>query len=421
MPDKSVKETKTTIDSMLELLRSRGKMDINSVSAALNVAPSVIEGWAKIFETGGLARITYDFGRMFIEPIELQGVSQEVLKAQTGAKKTVIEQSVETQNVLISRITDAIKSIDQATLEAEKEFATKEPELRKSLDELNKLKNIVEVYKVQMQEVARGVDTDYNTLIKKIETVNRGLAPFTAAGFETTIHTITRRINEIIDAIKNTEGAISAIQKSKDSTVSDIRKNLAAQVKILEDTTNKSIGKVNESFGQYKAQLDEQIRVLDAQAALGIIALKQLRELNSEEQIYTKRIEDHKRALTEKYEKVQSEIRATNVLMARKSEELTTTVNNLIKKFGPVGQVSNSINIAKAKKSDIEKEISSMLVELKEINDVLASIGSSKAMSDEQRSKLISGLEQKSSQTMVRIEGLRKSLSSINTELKGSA
>jgi len=419
MPDKSVKETRTTIDSMLELLRSRGRMDINSITAMLNTAPTVVEGWAKVLESGGLAKITYDFGRMYVEPTNI-GVSEEAQKAQSTARRTVVEQSLETQNILINRINDAIRSIDQATIEAEKEFSKQQPGLRRSLDELNRLKTTIELYKTQMQAVAKSAEIDYSTITKKIETVSRGLEPFASNSFETTIQIITKRTNEIIAAIKNSETSFDALEKSKDSAIEEIKRNFSTQIKELESTVNSSINQINSSYAQYKAQLNGELKTMDTQATLAVYALKQLRELVNEEQRYAKRIDDHKRQLTEKYAKVESELRAANTLMARKSDELTATIDNLINKFGPLGEVSTSIELAKSRKLEVEKEIVSMMTELKGVSGVLSSIGSSKGMPEDQRAKLLTELGQKSTQIMSRIEALRKSLSGIETGLKGA-
>jgi len=420
MPDKNVKETRTTIDSMLELLRARGRMDINSITAVLNIAPTVVEGWAKVLESGGLARITYDFGRMFVEPFGMLGVGEEVLKAQSLARKTVVEQSVETQNILINRINDAIRSIDQATVEAEREFSKQQPSLRKSLEELNRLKTTVELYKTQMQAVAKGAETDYSTIMKKIEIVSRGLEPFTSNNFETTIKTITKRINEIIESIKNTEMNVDALSKGKDSAIEEIKKGLSAQIKELENTVNGSVSQVNSSYKQYKLQMDEELKNLNTQATLAVYALKQLHELIIDGQRYAKRIDEHKGQLTEKYAKVQSELRAANTLMTRKSDELTATIDNLIKKFGSLGEISTSIELAKSKRAEVEKEIASMMTELKGISGMLSSIGSEKGMSEDQRVNLLRELGQKSTQIMSRIEAMRKSLSGIETGLKGA-
>ena len=67
----SAREAKTTIDSMVELLKMKGRMDLNSVAMALGLASSVVEGWAKVLEAGGVVKITYEVGRMYIEPMNL--------------------------------------------------------------------------------------------------------------------------------------------------------------------------------------------------------------------------------------------------------------------------------------------------------------------------------------------------------------
>ena len=42
MEQKSNTEARTTIDTMLELIRSKGRIDLNSIASTLGIAPSVV-------------------------------------------------------------------------------------------------------------------------------------------------------------------------------------------------------------------------------------------------------------------------------------------------------------------------------------------------------------------------------------------
>jgi hypothetical protein len=66
-----IASAKTTIDSLLDLLRTRGRTELNSVAAKLNIDPRIIENWAKVLENGNLIKISYEVGKMYLEPITL--------------------------------------------------------------------------------------------------------------------------------------------------------------------------------------------------------------------------------------------------------------------------------------------------------------------------------------------------------------
>jgi hypothetical protein len=43
----------TTIDSMVELIKAKGKIDVYpSIAVALDISPAVVEDWARVLESG---------------------------------------------------------------------------------------------------------------------------------------------------------------------------------------------------------------------------------------------------------------------------------------------------------------------------------------------------------------------------------
>ena len=43
-------ETKTSIDSLLDLLNKYGRRDLTSIAVELGISPTIIESWLKILE-----------------------------------------------------------------------------------------------------------------------------------------------------------------------------------------------------------------------------------------------------------------------------------------------------------------------------------------------------------------------------------
>ncbi len=66
--NKNSNETKTSIDKMLTLLQNKGRMDVNTLSLSLDTPASVIDDWAKILESANIVKISYELGKMYVEP-----------------------------------------------------------------------------------------------------------------------------------------------------------------------------------------------------------------------------------------------------------------------------------------------------------------------------------------------------------------
>ena len=62
-------EAKTTIDTLTELLRSKGKMEINKIADSLSIDTSIAENLVKVLEDANLVKVTYEVGKMYVEPM----------------------------------------------------------------------------------------------------------------------------------------------------------------------------------------------------------------------------------------------------------------------------------------------------------------------------------------------------------------
>jgi Mn-dependent DtxR family transcriptional regulator len=57
----------TTIDALPDLLRAKGRMEISEIAATFNVNEKVAADWAKLLEEGGMVKILYEMGKMYVE------------------------------------------------------------------------------------------------------------------------------------------------------------------------------------------------------------------------------------------------------------------------------------------------------------------------------------------------------------------
>ena len=66
---KEVGEVKTSIDALLDLIKSRGLVDVSVAASELGIAGAVAEQWAKVLEENNLVKISYRVGKMYVEPV----------------------------------------------------------------------------------------------------------------------------------------------------------------------------------------------------------------------------------------------------------------------------------------------------------------------------------------------------------------
>ena len=108
-----VADTKTSIDALLDLLRSKGKSELNSIAVALNTDPRIIENWAKVLENGNLIRITYEVGRMYLEPLTLTPDKQANLKTRTDVAKFILEEDLAVERISLEKFSKNIEGSER--------------------------------------------------------------------------------------------------------------------------------------------------------------------------------------------------------------------------------------------------------------------------------------------------------------------
>ena len=73
---------------MVDLLKVKGKLEINSIASELGIGPITIENWSRILEKGGIVEITYEMGKMYVSILQMSVKEKEDLKnkVQLGQK-----------------------------------------------------------------------------------------------------------------------------------------------------------------------------------------------------------------------------------------------------------------------------------------------------------------------------------------------
>ena len=108
------KETKTSIDSLLDLLNKYGRRDLTSIAVELGISPAIVESWVKILESGKLVRITYEMGKMYVSPSGKDGTEEEVT-VKSEVTKSAIENEVELDKLILDKFSEKVQRLSSIT------------------------------------------------------------------------------------------------------------------------------------------------------------------------------------------------------------------------------------------------------------------------------------------------------------------
>ena len=132
-------ETKTTIDSLLDLIKKKGRIDLNRASAELNTSPNVIEGWAKVLEEGKLIKISYEVGRMFMELPEGRTASEQLMKQKAEVEMNNARNLLTTQTIKLGNLSDSLSKLKVQFSAVDELYRKALPDVHKRLAEINSI------------------------------------------------------------------------------------------------------------------------------------------------------------------------------------------------------------------------------------------------------------------------------------------
>ncbi len=363
-------EARTTIDSMLELIRSKGRMDLNTIAGALNIAPSVVEGWAKVLESGGLVKISYEVGKMFVSPLEMSKDELKAVETKTEQQKFILEEQVDAEVIGLDKLQDSLKTLSSNIAQSEQALSKASPEAQKKVSELTKLYSEVRSYDNNINKIKGAVASDYDSMEKryngvldKIKKVSEEEQKIRAEG--------SGSAPEIVAGVKSALQELTVLKANVNSSIDELKKNLEEQIK-QENTRLEIIIK------QAQAQLDSQEKLFQHSAAELRDITKELQDLHNQEEQMSKKVNQAHSEYSNNFAKFHDLINKTEQSFSPKYEEVLAKLNQSIGNFGDFGDIMKEIAELKSSIAETEPKINSYKEELQKIKDQLAALSAQK-------------------------------------------
>src|SRR5271157_1523676 len=138
-PGEAAAAATTTIDALMELLKAKGKMDVNDIAGTLAIAPAIVESWAKVLESGGMVRISYEVGKMFVAPVQISAEQVKLVEEKVEVKRGLIEDRVAAQRSEIEKFANEINDLGTEVSSLERVYQQRMPAVQQMLSQINTL------------------------------------------------------------------------------------------------------------------------------------------------------------------------------------------------------------------------------------------------------------------------------------------
>lgn len=414
-------QTKTTIDALLELLRTKGRVDLNTVAVALNIDPRVIENWAKVLEAGGLIKITYEVGKMYMAPITLAPEQQADVKTRTDATTFILQEDLAVERIETEKFAKNIEDLNVTITNIERLYQKKMPDVQKMLAELERAYAPVESKRKDLKKIKDDADLGMSEVNKKMDLLYAKLNSFTAKSSESELSDKLNKLNAVLKNIEDAQAAMNEMTKSKNKFFETIQRELDNQIKELRNQLNSSRVNIEQGVKTTNKQLTDLMLSMKDQSAAAKQVAKEAQGSRKEFESAKRYLDVVRDQFIDKYTKVHEELEKDTVIVQKDSEKIDVGIASIKQNFGEVSKLDDDIRRWRKDLADISKDIVTTKSEIIKLTTQLNTLAANKNMTVETKAKGVGELTKRAEDNKDRVENAKKVIKKTADEMRERA
>ncbi|MGC8652112.1 MAG: hypothetical protein ACP5UH_02585 [Candidatus Micrarchaeia archaeon] len=367
-------EAKTTIDTLVDLLRERGKVDLNSLSLSLGVDPKVVEDWAKVLDSAGVVKISYEMGRMFVELLQLGTEELSAAEKKLENEKGTVEEELSSQSITLDRFFEAIKNVNVNIGSLEKSYREALPDVEGLLSQIGRFEEVANTSTKRIDDAVKKAEDTYNAINKRFEELSKRLDMMSYTNFDRAIEEGNAKVAATLKEAGAAREALRAIEASNAEAFKAMLKSIDAQAAELKrqalQKNNDIIKQLRESSAELealaKSMQDRSNEVKSVNSDLADFKMHRagaIRTLNME-----------KSEFNDIYAKMHSLMVDSKGRIGSTAKELTEKVSALKSSFGDAAMLYDKLQELKGDVDVITKQIESAKAEISNLSSQLKAL-----------------------------------------------
>ncbi len=400
-------QIKTSIDALLDLIKVRGKSDINTIATSVGTAPSIVENWIKILEKGDMVKVTYELGKMYVAPLSA-GASSKELNKKISVQEEILDTEFESKLLELKKISDMVIDLKSAMLMANKTYAEKLPDLQQKLNEINKIYEqvnkenaVAEKLRAQLEGTYDSVNAKVSGLMDKIKYLDSQ----DLGGLPSTI----RSEQDLVAQAKSYEKVLASIKTDMIKRLNDAHRQFEKEVGgIRQDMLKQGNDTLQQLMSQEKelAKSNEALRI-KMNVARGMIS--EVGSFNAEKNRQRMLLDKTVKDFTERYSKSYEAISKGMDILNKRSGELLSGIEAMKMSFGDASKVYDMLHDIQTAVTEAETGVNRLKDDVTAMRRELASL-QTKNIDSQDRLNETNKLFKKSDDATKGMEGIRKEL-----------
>ncbi|HVC58511.1 MAG TPA: hypothetical protein VND15_03500 [Candidatus Acidoferrales bacterium] len=411
-------ETKTSIDALVELLNSRGKMELNAVADTLGVNSNLVESWAKVLENGGLVKIDYEVGKMYLEPLRISKESMPNIKSKMAAQTQAMEETLSSDKIATERFMTALDKLSTQLSGIDAEYKKRMPEIQQMMGELNKAAASVQATDKTIDDIRKNAESSYSTISKRLEELSGKITSFGSLNSDASIAQGAERLTALRQKATEAQNAIAEIEKSKNRAFDTIMKSIDSEVKEIRKQIGDANRDVEAQLKSNRQELEDALKHIQGQHGEAKQLSDQLKAFRSEHETYKRALDKTGAEARDKFAKMNDQLQKDIHVIDESSGAMTQKLESAKSIFGGVATFDQTLNGSKAEIEALKKEAGSVKAELEELTGQLRAFKSMSNMTLEKSMAELKKLSGKTSDATAKVANLKGKVTDVKQKME---
>ncbi|MGC8669559.1 MAG: hypothetical protein ACP5TL_00170 [Candidatus Micrarchaeia archaeon] len=411
-------ETKTTIDSLIDLLKSKGKMDLNSVSLTLGIDPKVVEAWAKVLESGGILKVSYEIGKMYLEIMPMGREDLGAVEKKLEEQKNVLSSDLSSQSATLEGFSNELKNINVNLDSLEMLYKTSLPGVEALLSQINKFNEIADSSNKRLDAIIKKAEETNSSISKRIEALSNRLDSISSTGFDRAIAESNTKISNILKAAEEAREAIRSIETSTSESFKILSKNIAIQAETLKKQASEKGQNVVNQLKTSNLELESIIKAMQERSAEVKAAGSELKEFRAQRAGALRMLNMEKSEFNDMYQKVYNTLNSSKVQIDATSKQLIAKINELKNSFGEVSMIDSKLRDLKSQFDDIKNQVEGAKRDVAELSNQLKALERLPKNSFAEKSSRLKNISEGSKKSKGKIKKIKEDIDDMSKKFK---
>jgi chromosome segregation ATPase len=408
MPAESGSEAKTTIDSLVELLRSRGKTELGKLAPELGVDPAVVESWCKVLEEGRMCKISYEMGRMYVEPISLSKEEEKYVKAKLGSQAAVLEGELAAQRAQLDKLSQVLEAVKGTAGTAELVFKQRMPEIEGRLAGMNRIQLLLDEKKKNLETAKSKAEDTYVRVSRDIADLLSKVEKVSSIEGQTGSTQSLAKVDELVQRARAVEATLTAAQNERQKAIEGMRESIHAQLSTMDRELDEQKKEASSRFKTYVEQIERMVRDIESSMKDAKKVEEQISAFKKRKQSIDKELNDAMTSFNDQYAKIYEAIGRSESGMRGDVEEAQLHLTTIRDAYGEASKIYAEIKSSESDVVNMQKRIDEVRKEIAVMTNELRAIEAAKDMTTEKREERVIKLQERAKKTKAKAEKTKK-------------